>query len=635
MKTTIQLLLLSIFSLSLMYAKPSTSKSQINSSKIHSSVADSGGPDSWGYTWVTNTQPGGPQYQWLDSTDGWNRVEGLTDDNSVGFFDLGFTFNYYWYTANRIQIGSNGWIGFESTLGNLAAAFTQFPNSSTPNNVIAPLGADFDFSVSDLQNSRTYYWTNNVDTAVVSWVRAVEWFTNPPPAIRPTYSFQLLILKNDSSIIFQYGDTTNGTVAANFSSESNITMGIENVTGTIGLSYYFASGVIDPSKYLPGTAVRIKKTVETGFQAIDAGILGGFNDINGAVFLQTNVNNEVYVVVKNYGTTNLSNVRVRHAITRGITTLLRDTIFIDSISLGEEVMASFSRPFNPTVAGVHSTRFTVEVTGDLLATNNAKNTETNVINVLPNTPILLAYDDNAPDGTGRSWGGPGGFGNEFEIPFAAKIESAYVRVLTVGTGLLTVTILDDDGPNGSPGTILSSQEITPVAGVNKVYFGTEDIRLDGGKFYIGETGQHTYAVDATAPLSNRGWEITSGWGANRFGATEDVMVRAVVTTLGVSVNEYLTYLPKGYEIEQNYPNPFNPSTSIRFSLSQKSNIKLVVYDILGNEVKTLVNEAMNAGTHSLVWNGTNHNGNLVHSGVYFYRLKGDNFSTTKKMMLLK
>ncbi|MBM4165952.1 MAG: T9SS type A sorting domain-containing protein [Ignavibacteria bacterium] len=596
---------------------------------------DTSAPDTWGYTWVRSTEPGGPVYNWLDSTDGWQRVNGLLDDNAVGFFNLGFTFHYYWYDVTRLQIGSNGWIGFEQTIGNLAAAFTQFPNSTPPNDVIAPLGADYDFSPNVIgpYNSRVYFWTNNVDSAVISWVDAIEWFQTPPNP-RPTYSFQVILTKADSSLTFQYGQHTgNGA----FASESNITMGIENVTGTIGLSYYFASGSIDPTRYETGTAIRIKKTIDTGLQIVDAGVIGGFNNLNGAVFLQANVNNTISAYVKNFGTANLTNVRVRHTISRGVTTLLRDTVFIDTLSPGTTKVITFPKPFLPTQVAVHSGQFRIEAAGDVLASNNVKTTEMDVINAIPGTPIVLAYDDNVLDGTGRSWGSSGGFGNEFEVPVPVKIESAYVRIQTVTSGqTLTIYVVDDDGSQGSPGTVLDSVIIaSPISGINKAYFGSKNIVVESGKFYIGETGQHTYAMDQTQPLSNRGWEITSGWGVNRFGATEDVMVRAVVSVVSSDVRNYMQYLPKGYEVEQNYPNPFNPSTTIRVTLAKKSNIKVVVYDILGNEIKTLFNGNAQVGETKIIWDGTNRYGTSVHSGVFFYRVQGDNFSETKKMLLLK
>jgi hypothetical protein len=89
-------------------------------------------------------------------------------------------------------------------------------------------------------------------------------------------------------------------------------------------------------------------------------------------------------------------------------------------------------------------------------------------------------------------------------------------------------------------------------------------------------------------------------------------------------------VPNKFELHQNYPNPFNPTTTIRFSLKTKSFVSLKVYDILGRQVTTLVNEEMSAGNFSRIWNAAN-----ISSGIYFYRLQAGSFMDTKKLVLLK
>lgn len=94
--------------------------------------------------------------------------------------------------------------------------------------------------------------------------------------------------------------------------------------------------------------------------------------------------------------------------------------------------------------------------------------------------------------------------------------------------------------------------------------------------------------------------------------------------------EIASELPKEFELMQNYPNPFNPTTTIRFSLTNSSEVSLIVYDILGNEVTTLVDEIKESGLHEVTFNA----GNLS-SGVYLYVLKAGNYTATKKLMLMK
>jgi len=97
-----------------------------------------------------------------------------------------------------------------------------------------------------------------------------------------------------------------------------------------------------------------------------------------------------------------------------------------------------------------------------------------------------------------------------------------------------------------------------------------------------------------------------------------------------SVIEVVVGVPVEYELAQNFPNPFNPTTNIRFSLPEQANVNLTVYNVLGQEVATVVNETLEAGIHNFNFNAAN-----LNSGVYYYRIKTDNFVEVKKMMLVK
>ena len=107
-------------------------------------------------------------------------------------------------------------------------------------------------------------------------------------------------------------------------------------------------------------------------------------------------------------------------------------------------------------------------------------------------------------------------------------------------------------------------------------------------------------------------------------------------SVGVDGKDITIITPEDYKLEQNYPNPFNPSTTISFTLPIKDKISLKVYDVLGREVRTLINnEERPAGTDKAVWDGKNNQGVPVVSGAYFYTLQFGNFSKTNKMLLLK
>ncbi|MEZ4765498.1 MAG: T9SS type A sorting domain-containing protein [Calditrichia bacterium] len=94
-------------------------------------------------------------------------------------------------------------------------------------------------------------------------------------------------------------------------------------------------------------------------------------------------------------------------------------------------------------------------------------------------------------------------------------------------------------------------------------------------------------------------------------------------------------LPTAFELEQNFPNPFNPTTSIRYTVNSAGTYKLSVYNVLGQQIRTLVNGFQTPNRYELTWDGRNDKGVAVGSGIYFYKLTGENQNITKKMVLLK
>jgi hypothetical protein len=85
----------------------------------------------------------------------------------------------------------------------------------------------------------------------------------------------------------------------------------------------------------------------------------------------------------------------------------------------------------------------------------------------------------------------------------------------------------------------------------------------------------------------------------------------------------------------NYPNPFNPSTGIRYRLSEAANVSVKMYNLLGQEVRTLIREYQTQGEHTVVWDGTDHRGRQVATGVYIYRVQAGGHVQSRKMLLLR
>lgn len=103
----------------------------------------------------------------------------------------------------------------------------------------------------------------------------------------------------------------------------------------------------------------------------------------------------------------------------------------------------------------------------------------------------------------------------------------------------------------------------------------------------------------------------------------------------VGVDDPNQRLPDKFDLVQNYPNPFNPATNIRYAVHDRSKVRLTVYNLLGQEIRTLVNDFQSPGYKQISWNGKDSRGNAVSSGLYLYRLQAGDFVQTKKMVFLK
>ena len=105
---------------------------------------------------------------------------------------------------------------------------------------------------------------------------------------------------------------------------------------------------------------------------------------------------------------------------------------------------------------------------------------------------------------------------------------------------------------------------------------------------------------------------------------------AAVDVNSIGVTQIITEVPEGFFLTQNYPNPFNPTTNLEFGISKLGFVSLKVYDLLGKEVTTLVNEIKPAGLYEVEFDGS-----ILPSGIYYYKLEAGSFSETKKMLLIK
>jgi hypothetical protein len=221
--------------------------------------------------------------------------------------------------------------------------------------------------------------------------------------------------------------------------------------------------------------------------------------------------------------------------------------------------------------------------------------------------------------TGDSIGGPAQFSVNANVPTGGVEGQSFEPV---GTVTRTETNGKDHGYTGE--VIIHGDKWGYVDG-DTVRIGIVIWDMDRGSADVTDTHQRIYA---------KAW-WGSEWADNTF--DRYFMYRGIYLSpqLATGASEPKGELPKTYALMQNYPNPFNPETQIRYQIPQSQRVTLKVYNLLGEEVATLVDGIQNAGEHMVRWNGRSASGTAVASGVYFCRMQAGSFSDVRKLALLK
>jgi hypothetical protein len=171
--------------------------------------------------------------------------------------------------------------------------------------------------------------------------------------------------------------------------------------------------------------------------------------------------------------------------------------------------------------------------------------------------------------------------------------------------------------------------------------------VDAGSAYLfsGREGTLLFRLDGSTGFDIMGSSVSGAGDVNGDGNTDiiasapfansgrgEVFVYGLVATGAVDEKNIH---PLRFELSQNYPNPFNPSTTIQYYLPKREKVILEIFNLLGERVRVLADGEQTAGEHTVTWGGKDKSGENLPSGIYFYRLKGRDFSETKKMLLLK
>lgn len=477
-------------------------------------LAAMGGPDAYGYIWKDSNEPDGPVFNWIDITNTGTLILGLGDDNVIGPYVMETDMPFYWYGRKNIWIGSNGYIAFNG--GNIASPFPTIPTGGGVNDYVAAMASDLNFLGTG--NQARCYVQDDPNMTIIAWV-GVPFWSPTAPTYTGSNTFEIILNKLDSTITVQYLEQTGLT------QNTDLTLGIESVAGTIGLQH--SADTYPATNY----AIRYYMPPASTLDVLDGvpnwntqpGTGGIFRTRNGSPFQM--IGNAL-----NVGNTELNGFTMQaQLLNASNTVLLSATHTINSLLPGLDTTINFPGTWPPNQAGTYRLVTTIGgITGELVTANNQLTQEIVVVDTTTATHVLN-YHGTTDNGIGIGWnGGNGGVGVYIKPPYyPAYATATTVRIASnLGAGY-TMKVFDDDGPDGLPGTLLDSVYIDAAAATigDQVIPLTAPITLTTGGVYVQwyMLGANiNIAVDANPPFSMRTYEVLDGvWAEYRDRTIQD------------------------------------------------------------------------------------------------------------------
>lgn len=490
--------------------------------------------DEFGYAWEDCNGVCGPAYDWIDITTlpGAVQTTGLADDNSVGPFNIGFDFTYYWNNYDQLRIGSNGWISFGNAT-NISHCFDVIPTpGGGGDNFLAPYMSDLNFSGAG-NPGEVWYWSNQVDTIIISYINVPSWSPNPP-GYTGSGTFQVILCAQDNSITYQYESLAPFANTPGCTTELQI--GIENVTGEIGLLLY--------SETFPDNncAIRFNYPDPVIFQAYDAAVEWNQNNLNRVEILDVGTMKTIQSLIKNVGNQDLTNTMVDADVINNssLLTAYSSSNNISTLLAGQSNLELFTPEILFDEVGNFSFDVAIANAQDINPLNDSNSSEFLVIDCLEEV-VKLDYniDDNLDEfnswinGDVNDWG----YGMYFNPPvYPFRLDSVELIVskneVTTPAGLqnIRVQIISADAPPGL-GTVLAEVDIAGADYPDGVPFtipvGPVEIESDG--FYIRWSGDPNTQLNSSnaGPFSYASYEVVGGsWAPSRDQDTTEFHIRA-------------------------------------------------------------------------------------------------------------
>ena len=644
-----------------------------------------GGPDNAGYFWSDSDINSDIGYQWIDISENNSQLTFSTNDQAPDPINIGFEFPFYGQNYGQCIVNPNGWIGFGNDN-------TSWNNSSIPS-VSAPQPAIFAFwdDLSPANDGASGCYDEGGSVFVHSEVdRFIVWFDDVihcSESYNGVYDFEVVIYEN-GNIDVNYRDMQ-GTVTSS-------TIGIQNANGNDALQVALNTNYVQSEMSLQFRKSSSSDWLSLSSNHGLSGELQSGESINivaeadsddlleGSYSASINITTNAQQMVE---------IPVSLTVTYELITLELPfqngwnwfSVNVDNNDMSlSNVLASLGE--NANLIKSQTGLATYYVGFGWYGLDIIENEKMYMINMLDNCDMVLqgvpvdyinmpiylfngwnwiGYLPQLPNtlngalvsigdlgsliknqtGFATYYEGFGWYGLDAMNPgsgYMLQMVDSAVLIYGVPDGLvksdvntkelhwsvnphlyehnMTITATIENVLEGDVLSVFVDDEVRGVA--EATHFPLTDSYTFNLMAY-GETGEE---LKYRVYQSGREVELSSEISFEINGIVGNDIEPVLLKT---------NQLPTEFGLLQNYPNPFNPSTVISYQLLDNSEVRLDVYNIQGQLIKTLVNTNLEVGYHTITWDGTNLNGESVASGVYFYSIQSDGFSSVKKMLLIK
>lgn len=594
---------------------------QIQDRFLPRSLSDSE-PAPFSYLISNSFDDRGRAFSWHEIGDIGNVINFEDSRNGAQMVELPFVFPFYGEEKNEVHISVNGFLSFSPIFNTTGSASNKnLPSGSGPNDLIAVHWSNFDLS--DSGRVLTYH-DETRNRFIIQWEKL-----RPNPGNLFTnqfYTFQV-ILYNGGVFKKQYLELEPSTRL--------LTVGIENRQGNAGELFAFNQLTIDENMsltYLPAQPEWIKLS-ETSIQLETGESRDIVVTLDARALLPGNYYTEIFFT----GNDLISDpVRIPVSLTvEGETALVkfvhnsadrelhRVDIFLNGRIFTHDLFFNTSTEWIEVPAGL-------DLNMELITQNSQTRSdaiEQKVTRFEPGSEMMAIMSGMS------QYQGDAAFSLFTRESDEQEVHDENLRLIIF------------NGVPDVPGIGLFGyypDDLPPLHILDRLPYGqftevlVEDIRdleldvihgrdlLDSFRFNIRNMGGQTLLLTVTGFASPQHDE------PGIFVLTNSGSASGVELQKVTNEDHLARHIPEQFELRQNYPNPFNPTTNILFRLPGDEHVRIVIYDILGRPVQTLLNEPFRAGIHTVTFNGSS-----LSSGLYFFRVQAGDESLTKKMMLIK